>query len=127
MIFYSLFGDDGKLTDRVEKVEADKLEDKIKELAKKVYEAYTNRFENMFNQFLTDVDAYLAGRKTIDEFACVGENTSLKNQMTALLMKYRGDAKIIYPEIGRKFNMIFIQTPIGIDVIKCTHLSPDSA
>lgn len=127
MIFYSLYGDDGKLTDHVEKVDANKLEDKIKELAKKVYEAYTNRFENMFNQFLTDVDAYLAGRKTIDEFACVGENTSLKNQMTAILMKYRGDAKIIYPEIGRKFNMIFIQTPIGIDVIKCTHLSPDSA
>lgn len=47
--------------------------------------------------------------------------------LKSILIKYKNsDNKIVFPEIGEKFNTIFIKTPLGIDAIKCSHIDPHS-
>jgi hypothetical protein len=48
--------------------------------------------------------------------------------LKGFLLKYKNTQyELIHPEISSKFSSLFIKTPFGIEVIKCTHLDPHAS
>lgn len=127
-IRYSVFESDGKSHWYHETVDKKDLEDALHRIAKKVFYASENRFSIVFEQFVSDVESYINGWKDIDEFECAKDNRNMVAYLKGFLLKYKNTQyELIHPEISSKFSSIFIKTPFGIEVIKCTHLDPHSS
>lgn len=127
IITYKLFHSDGKFHWHKETIEKDKYEETVKTIASKIHSSYENQFSIVFNQFVSDVEAYIDGTKNIEDFECAKEDSDMIAHLKSVLIKYKNsDNKIVFPEIGLKFNTIFIKTPLGIDAIKCSHINPHS-
>lgn len=126
-VTYKLFHSDGKFHWHKDTIKKDEYEEAVKSIAKKIHSSYENRFLIVYNQFVSDVEAYIEGTKNIEDFECAKEDSDMIAHLKSILIKYKNsDNKIIFPEIGEKFNTIFIKTPLGIDAIKCSHIDPHS-
>lgn len=102
------------------------LETVVEQAAILIEDRLNNRFGNLYNTFLNDIREYLTRTdKEIHDFVSANNNADLINQYSALLLKYKGTgARLIESEIARQYNLIIIETPIGIDIIDCTALDP---
>lgn len=102
------------------------LETVVEQAAVLIEDRLNNRFGNLYNTFLNDIREYLTRTdKEIHDFVSANNNADLINQYSALLLKYKGTgARLIESEIARQYNLIIIETPIGIDIIDCTALDP---
>lgn len=127
---YFTFGVDGvtKISHEITSKTTTELEEKLQIVADKIIENLEGKYNRIFNTFLEDVQAYLTGSKSFNEFSCVGDDQKMKAQLTILLSKYKNsDAQIIHPEICKKFNILIIKSSLGIEVICCSQLDPTSA
>ena len=126
---YHLYNEQGQSDVKTVPITKETLEAVVEEAANLIEDRRINRFSNLYTTFENDVREYLTRTdKDIADFASIGKDAELVNQYSALLLKYKGSgAKLIESDIARQYNLIIIETPIGIDIIDCTSLDPNVA
>lgn len=112
-------------------IKKDELDDKLKEIAQNIFEANQKKSGALYSKLIEDLKNYMTSDSMeITEFAVLKGNPAkeLVDQFIALFSKYKNSsARIIYPELASKFNMILIETPAGIDVINCLTVDPKAS
>lgn len=126
---YNIPSDTGTGTERVT-VQWDSKESmdaEIDKLAHIIADRIEGKFNNIYDALAEDLNQYFTRTdKDISTFTSVDKNSDMINQMSAILIKYKGvGAKLMYPELGKKYNLFFIETPIGIDIICASSLNPN--
>lgn len=104
------------------------VDDRLEEIALEIAERNESKFKNRYNTLVSDIQEYLSrDNKDILEFAIANGEAAIINQLSALLIKYRGTgAKIIHSDLAEKFNLIIIKSSTGIDIIDCMSLNPNT-
>ncbi len=99
----------------------------IDKVAQEIVERSGNRFDNQYETLVSDIREFLnRSDKDISSFASAANSGDIINQLSAVLLKYKGSgAKIINSDLAKQYNMILIETPIGIDIINCLSLNPN--
>ena len=108
-------------------VSASELDSELNKIADLILERIQNKSANLYETLCDDITEYFRGGKSIVEFAYIPKKQSelFVNQLSAILYKYKGsNAEIVFKDLGRQFNMIFIKTDTGIDVINCMTIDP---
>lgn len=99
----------------------------IDKVAQEIVERSGNRFDNQYETLVSDIREFLnRSDKDISSFASAANSGDIINQLSAVLLKYKGSgAKVINSDLAETCNMILIETPIGIDIINCLSLNPN--
>lgn len=112
-------------------IKKDELDDKLKEIAQKIFEANQKKSGALYSKLVEDLKNYITSDSMeITEFAVLKGNPEkeLVDQFIALFSKYKNSsARIIYPELASKFNIIIVDTPAGIDIINCLTVDPKAS
>lgn len=109
------------------KVNAADLDTELDRIADLIITRIQNKSANLYETLCDDISEYFRGTKSIVDFDYIPKKRSEQfvNQLSAILYKYKGsNAEIVFRDLGCQFNMIFIKTDVGIDVINCMTIDP---
>lgn len=101
------------------------LDSVVNDLAEKIQNNLVSRSHNLMGTLANDLQAYFIGTMDIKDFKSINQSRDEINRMCALFSKYKGSgAELIFTEEGAQLGMLFIKSPIGIEVIACTEYDP---
>lgn len=125
-VTYTITNEAGKHVSKTKTFTKSEYDQTIEEIANEVVNSENSSFPKTFHGFRQDVQNYINGTIEISDFTVVAEadetdKPKLITQLLAILLKYKGtNSKLIESELGNKFNMIIIESELGLDCITCT-------
>lgn len=126
---YNIWSETGVKLERktIKGISKENLDSVIDKVAQEIVERSGNRFDNQYETLVSDIREFLnRSDKDISSFASAANSGDIINQLSAVLLKYKGSgAKVINSDLAKQYNMILIETPIGIDIINCLSLNPN--
>ena len=126
-IRYNIFDDNmSKKSVTLEKISAADLEATKQKVAETIAEQLSDLLSLQFESFKNNLKTFTSGNATIDVFLGNALDRGAIASYTAILNKYKSDCRVLnVPELDA-YNIILIETPVGIDVLNFTEFEVET-
>lgn len=124
IISYHVWNENGEYVNKtIDKISNDNLDSTIENILDEIQKGSEEKFANRFKSLKDKVKLLVSGELDINNFSN-NIKEDVKSRIHNLFLKYGTDCKILEHELADKYNMILIETPVGIDVIYCDNNNP---